>query len=854
MSDGKAGTPGVRSLLQNMRLGAFLRRIAAILLFVAAGCVLCSVGPSPEDMRVGTLYGNRVLVTTNQLLAPIGTRIQFPGRPLDLVWSPSGRRLAVLFNSVLRFYAPSGQPLLAVSISPSAGGLAFLPDGSRVVVSQMKSTGEHGIAIIDPTGASIPRWLALPNSSGPAGIAVDPAGNVVYVALNLKNALARIDLSTGQVSSIAVGIAPLSVAVTPDGSRVFVTNQGGHRPSAGQMTASSAGSAVLVDDRGIPASGTVSVVDTRSFTAIAELTTGLLPAAVRVSPDGLYAAVANANSDSVTFFLAATLQRTGTVSITGQPSSVGSSPTALAFDSTGDRLYVTCGGNNSVAVLVRRAIPRRFRIWPTYSLAGLFPTDWYPVAIAIAGDGTVFVANSKGIGTQSGNPPFNITAWTGTLSILLPPTIDSSLSQGVADANDPFRNAGVPGDSPPDLHALGIRHVFFVIKENRSFDQVLGDMAGGNGDPTLTTYGAGITPNQHALASQFVLLDNFYASGTVSPDGHAWLTQSMATSYLERAYPTFSRSYPYSGEDPLAFAPTGFLWTNAQAHGLTVRVYGEYTQAVGTYPLAWADYLQDAAGPLQTNTPSRSPIAALNPYIDPTYPAFALNVPDTYRARRFLDAFRQFQASDTLPNLVIIQLPADHTVGVTPNAPTPNAMIADNDVAVGRIVEAVSNSSYWPTSAIFITEDDAQDGFDHVDGHRTVCLVISPYTRRHALDSTYYNHTSIVRTIEDLLGLPTMNKFDAAALPMRSVFATQRDPTAFYAVPANISPGLTTPVIGYLSGALRNAALASAAMNFAVPDAAPEEELNRILWHAARGWHTPYPRARHASSCPRGRD
>src|SRR5581483_6468657 len=279
-----------------------------------------------------------------------------------------------------------------------------------------------------------------------------------------------------------------------------------------------------------------------------------------------------------------------------------------------------------------------------------------------------------------------------------------------------------------------------------------------------------------------------------------------------------------------------------------------YTLAAQPYSGTWSDYLRDANGPMQMSTRSKASIAALDPLVEHDYPAFALNIPDTFRAQRFLTHFREFEAGASLPNLVIIQLPADHTVGTGAGSPSPNAMVADNDLALGRIVEAITESSYWPKSAIFVTEDDAQDGVDHVDGHRTLCLVISPYTRRGAVDSTHYNHTSVARTIEELLGLPPMTKFDAAALPMRSVFTTRPDLGGYGARP-NVTPlDQRNAALGALRGAERRAAAASAAMNFSVPDAAPEETLNRILWHAARGWAARYPAPPHGPGCPPERD
>jgi hypothetical protein len=281
-----------------------------------------------------------------------------------------------------------------------------------------------------------------------------------------------------------------------------------------------------------------------------------------------------------------------------------------------------------------------------------------------------------------------------------------------------------------------------------------------------------------------------------------------------------------------------------------VRIFGEFTQPAGTYSQTWAQYLADAQSPqMQYATPSQSPVAPVNAIIEPDYPAFALNVPDQFRARIFLNKFQQYVAQGSVPNLVIIWLPSDHTAGITPGYPSPAGMVADNDLALGQIIQAISTSSVWPASVVLATEDDAQNGVDHVDGHRTICLVASPYARRGAVDSTSYNQTSLVRTIEELLGMPPMNKFDASALPMRSVFLTSPDPTPYSALSNVIPLARINPPASSLKGAERKAAMASLKMDFVHPDAAPENAVNRILWHAAKGWNVRYPKIPHRPDC-----
>jgi len=820
----------------------------AIAVLIALSLALVADFPPPEQLWVGTRYGNQVLVPSNQLLNPAGQRIEFAGRPVDMALSPQGDVLAVLLPNAIQLFSSAGKTLRTLKTQAASFlGVAFTPNGEWVVASQVSSGG--AIALGDVQGQAGVVYMKVPPNSVPAGLVFDSDGSNLYVALSRTNALGRLFVDRGEVvATVDVGVAPLGVALTPRGDRLFVTNWGGRRALKGEMTAPSAGTATLADERGIASSGTVSVVDVASFQVIAEVAVGLHPSAVGISPDGSLAAVANANSDSITLLDTDSLRVVDTVAIPAFPRGyLGSSPVALAFSPTGQWLYVACAGNNALAVLER--------LGQSYRLRGFVPTDWYPVAAAVSasGDGgeTVYVANSKGIGSRNATRNFNVLNHPlGTFNIFPGRTVEQAAQAAVAFSNDPFRDAAPPSGSPRNLADLGIRHVFFIIKENRTYDQVLGDLGRGNGDKSLAIYGSEVTPNQHEMAGQFVTLDNFYASGARSPDGHQWLTQAMVTDYVERAHAGWPRSYPFWGDDPLAFASSGFIWNNAQDAGRTVRVFGEFTLPTAGYSGNWIDYYRDSQLPeMKLTVRSTSQVAPLNAVVESNYPAYALNIPDVYRARVFLKRFGEFQEKGDLPNLVIIHLPANHTAGASPNFPTPRAMVADNDVAAGRMVEAITKSAYWPRTAIFIVEDDAQDGVDHVDGHRTVCLVISPFVRRGAVDSTHYNQTSIVRTIEELLGLPPMNKFDAAALPMRSVFTTRPDLRPFESVANRIPLDEMNPSPAGIIGPQRRAILDSMAMDFSRPDAAPEEVLNRILWHTAKGWNTPYPRVPHAPGC-----
>jgi DNA-binding beta-propeller fold protein YncE len=794
-------------------------------------------------MQVGPPSLGGYLVPSNQFLQPAGSRIEFPGSPTDLAVSPDGTIVALSVSDHVLLYTSGGSLLRTVQLPGAAtySGLIFSLDGQSIAASNALGVSTFGVAAGSPVVT-----VTVPDPI-PCGLAFDPVRPYLYVALNSTNQVARIDLGQMQVTdTVAVGVAPVGLAITPAGDSLFVSNWGGRLPVVADLTAPSAGTQVVVDSRGIAASGTVSALSLASFQVVSNIAVGLHPGAIRMRPDGAIVAVANANSDSVSFVDTGSLTVTGTTDLTAFPEGyAGSSPTALAFNADASRLYVACAGNNSVVALALKNDG-------SYQVKASAPTDWYPVALAIgpqAGRSTVFVANAKGVGSRDGVSPYAATSRLGTWGWFAED--DMVGPSRVPSLNNLFDKTPVPAGSPANLKDLGIQHVFLIIKENRTYDQILGDLGQGNGAPALATYGAQVTPNHHLLASQFVTLDNFYSTGVVSADGHQWITQAMATDYIERSYgAAWPRSYPYAGGDPLAFAPTGFIWDNALRNGLSVRIFGEFTQAAASYSQTWTEYLADAqAAQMQYAAPSHSPVAPVNAIIEPDYPSFALNVPDQFRARIFLNKFQQYVASGNVPNLVIVWLPSDHTAGITPGYPAPADMVADNDLALGRIIQAISTSPYWATSAILVTEDDAQNGVDHVDGHRTICLVASPYARRGVVDSTSYNQTSVVRTIEDLLGLPPMNKFDAAALPMKSVFLTAPDVSPYLALP-NLTPlARINPPASSLKGPERKAALASLKMDFVHPDAAPENAVKRILWHAAKGWNVRYPKIPHRPDC-----
>jgi hypothetical protein len=389
------------------------------------------------------------------------------------------------------------------------------------------------------------------------------------------------------------------------------------------------------------------------------------------------------------------------------------------------------------------------------------------------------------------------------------------------------------------------KHVLYIIKENRTYDQVFGDMPQGDGDPSLVHFGREVTPNHHALAEQFVLLDNFYCSGVLSADGHQWATQAFVTDYLEKSFGGFHRSYPYDGDDPMAYAATGFIWDKVLRKGLTFRNYGEMVQPHINPPgTRWMDAWKDfKEGTGKVTLRADSEIANLRPYLCPTFIGFPSIISDQRRAQEFLREFKEFEAKGELPSFMIMLLPNDHTSGTRPGMPTPRAMVADNDLALGKIVEAVSRSRFWKDTVIFVTEDDPQAGLDHVDGHRTVGLVVSPYTRRGAVVHTNYNQTSMLRTIEVILGLPHLNRFDLNATPMEDCFQAAADLRPYKVLPNRTPLDEMNPPLKALSGAALHWAQESMQLDLDEVDRADEDTFNRILWFSVKG-DVPYPKSK----------
>jgi YVTN family beta-propeller protein len=816
---------------------------------------------------VGSIQeGGGVLVPTRQLIRPAGRVVEFGGRPVSLVVSADGGRIYVKDNHSIVAIDPAAGAVggvrqelpYAAREGGSMHGLAISADGAKLYVTTTLNrlreieVGKDGKM---SWGRAIDLKGGTPRANPyPCGVAIGGDGNLAVVCLSMANALAIIDLEAGkETGRVPVGVAPYAVAISKHETLAYVSNWGGRRRKKEERTAKSAGTDTLVDERGVASSGTVSLVDLKERKEIAQIEVGLHPAELKLSADGSRLYVANANSDTVSVIDTVTNKVVETILVRPDPSlPFGSMSNALALSADEKRLFVANGGNNAVAVV-------RLGESGTSRVEGFIPAGWYPGAVTCSGN-SLFVANTKGSGSRrikSNQKGWAVQQYLGTVNIVdVPdsPTLDAYTTQVRGDARVPQALAAwekAQADvkaTPVPMHAgepSVFEHVVYVIKENRTYDQVLGDIGRGNSDPKLCVFNRNATPNLHALAEQFVLLDNFYCNGVLSPDGHAWATEGLAVDYLEKTFGGFSRSYPFSGDDPLAFAASGFIWDNVLLHGRSFRNYGEMAKT-GLEPgnAKFADVYADwKNGTNKVKLKQTIAIESLRRYSCEGYPGWNLKVPDAVRIGVFMKEFEEAKRKNEWPNFVTVYLPSDHTSGTSENNPTPAAMAADNDLAVGKLVEAISHSSFWSSTCIFIIEDDPQAGFDHVDGHRSVCWVISPYTKRRAIVSAFYNQTSVLHTMELMLGLPPMNQMDAAAPAMRECFTEVADVRPYKAVANRVPLDQMNPKKAALSGAALELATRSEAQDFSEPDRADENTLNRILWHAVKGVEEAYPTA-----------
>jgi DNA-binding beta-propeller fold protein YncE len=678
------------------------------------------------------------------------------------------------------------------------------PDGDGVWVT-IPGTYQEQIAHVDTDRGIVDRDISLPLPFFPVALARSPDGALLAVAGDLGGRVAFVDPRAERVvATVRVGLHPAAVAFSADGTQLYVAERAERYvdvvpvPHAPQVVVSPVQPAAVDDDA------------PRPFSSATRIPVGLHPDALVRNGNLLY--VADADDDDVAI-VDLTRQRTiARVAIPfRQPGVFGDSPNALALDS--DRLYVSCGAANAVAV---------FRVTPSgLDPLGAIPTGWYPTAVAVdRAHDVLYVADGKG---ESGhaNPKYDpLHGHDGYIAgnlvgsiRRLPIPDDASLAQGLVQVRDLAQHAPVPPS--PVIRAHGpIEHVIYVIKENRSYDEVLGDVAVADGDPALVLFGEKNTPNQHALVRRFGVFDRFFEDSHVSADGHSWSTAAFANDYLEKMWPPDynNRGRPYDFEDAAegSVPHRGYLWDDALAHGVTLRNYGEFVTGGPSKPV-----------PVSVSDD------ALRAHTDRDFATFDLSYPDADRYAEWKREFDGYERDGTLPALEIVRFPNDHTSGTRPDALTPQAMVADNDAAVGKLVEAVSHSHDWAHTAIFIIEDDAQNGADHVDEQRSTFYLASPYAAggvQHAM----YTQASVLRTIEIILGLPPLSTYDAGAPPLSAAFASRPDLRPFTALAETVDVEAKNKKTAYR-------AADSARLDFASEDRVDDATFNDILWHAVKG-------------------
>ena len=797
-------------------------------------CAICFalLATALADERPRPLAGG-YLLPNGWRLTPIGRTVATEDLILNLKPSPDGRSVLAVhggFNphGLVVIDARSEEAVQRIALKSAGMGLAWSPDGGRLYVSGGNANGrkptrapiyefDYGDGKLKPAGTpeeeidmSLVYW---------SGVLHHPTKPLIFAAnrgtSHLPGNVVVFDAATRKlVARIPVEVTPYDLEITPDGSTLYVSNW---------------------------SSDTVSVIDTEAQRVVATIPVGDNPNDLELAPDGrLFVACANDNAVLVIDTKKRqVVEKISTAMFPRAPQ--GSTPNALELDVDGKLLYVANADNNSVAVL-RVAEPGRSEV------LGFIPAGWYPSALAWhAKTRKLHVGNSKGLGSYSNIrgphsklPPGEEgrgsvkSLQKGSVNIVDLSNLRQNLKKWTQQVYDNctyndalLAQAKAPKEPSIVPQSVGagspIEHVIYIINENRTYDQVFGDMPKGNGDPRLVLFGRQVTPNHHALAEQFVLFDNLYCDGEVSVDGHSWSNAAYATDFNEKFWPPNYGGHSRAAPAPAFIPGAGHLWDQALRKGLTIRTYGEYVSFN-------ADTRTMGANP-------RFPSLAGN--VAPHFKKPGMRDPDNARdfIREFDEYEKNFDSPDPsrrLPNFSVMSLPENHTAGTTPGRPTPRAMVASNDWAVGMIVERVTHSKYWPKTAIFIIEDDAQDGPDHVDARRTVGLVISPYIKRGIVDSTLYTTSSMLRTIELLLGLQPMSQYDAAATPMYAAFGTRADLTGY----RHIGPQIE---LNEMNTAQSWGAQQSLAMDFSEVDLIPMQELNEIIWKSVKGADSPVP-------------
>lgn len=765
-----------------------------------------------------------VLLPNGWSLSPVGRNLPLGDLPLNIQISNSGSLMAVTNNGQskhsIQLIDPKTEKILDDhTVGKAWYGLKFSSDNKKLYAS---GANDNIILIYSIQNNKLGRADTLvlgkpwPKKIGPTGIDIDDQSKRLFTVTKEDNTLYVVDLKTRKIiNRTPLGHEAYGCLLSPDKKTLYITLWGGDK---------------------------LAVYDTKTFKLITQISTEGHPNELIQTRDGKFLFVANSNDNSVSVIDTRSKKVIEVISAALYPTKLaGSSTNGLALSVDEKSLYIANANNNCLAVF-NVSVPGKSKAM------GFIPTGWYPTNVRTLGK-KIFVTNGKGF-TSMANPngpqPIKKTdnsgshkgiteqkevqyiggLFKGTLSI-----IDEPGNEQLEDysrqvyANSPYKPAleakapGLKGNPVPmDASSVSpIKYVFYVIKENRTYDQIFGDIKEGNGDSTLCIFPEKVTPNHHALAREFVLLDNFYVDAEVSADGHNWSMAAYATDYTEKTWPTSyggrGGTYDYEGSRKIAFPRDGYIWDYCQRAGISYRSYGEFASN------------------------GKSNLKSLDGNVAVNYPGFNMDITDLYRTSVFKADFDSLLAENKVPQFSTIRLSSDHTSGQKLGKYSPTAAMADNDLALGQLVEHISNSSIWKESAIFVLEDDAQNGPDHVDAHRSPAFVISPYTIRNSVNSSMYSTSGMLRTMELILGLPPMSQYDAAARPMFECFTSTPD-----LKPYRVKPALVD--LKERNVARNKSAERSEKWNFAREDSAPDIDLNEVVWKSIKGESSEMPAPR----------
>jgi YVTN family beta-propeller protein len=823
----------------------------------------------------------------NRLIQPAGAQIFFGDNALenhsmDAVLSPDGKWLAVeerysiVFistadNQVKYRLANDSHPDLRGGMNTYSGIIWYTGDrGDEIYWSTIGRADRSFVASASWNGTKAeitklrefkpkpPAEIALPNE---ILITKEGVNEYMYVVLNGNNQIIKLDMMTDKIVwTVDPGVAPYGLTMAS--GKLFVTNWAGRHPDKNDKNVAGVpwGEARVDPVNGSTREGSVTIINPSVGNIIKELTVGLHPNDIISSKNGKFVYLTNSNSDNISVIDVKKKNISETISVRLQPEInpfFGDSPNGLSLSTDEKYLYVANGMDNSLAVvsLGKQSSARGKSL--ISSVVGFIPTGAYPSAVCTSKKGNLYVSNLEANGVFLGIPnkntsnlAYNSHRMLASVSVIKAPGENelkaytdtvialNDLSRATLSREKP-REGILPKPVPDRIGEPSVfKHVLYIIKENRTYDQVLGDMKQGDGDPALCIYGAEVTPNTHKLSEEFQLFDNFHASGKCSAEGHQWTDASIVTDYIEKNMRAWFRSYAHVQTDALVYAPTGFIWDNATSHGKSVRIYGEASSPVMDEKLNWIDIYKKYKNGEKIDFSNSTTIEPVSKILSQSYPAYGNHkFSDVMRADVLIKELNDYNLmpGDQLPELMVIALPNDHTNGTRPGYPTPRAFVADNDYALGKIVEAFSKSRFWESTVIFVVEDDSQGGWDHVSAYRTVGMVISAWSRLKITNHTFYSQPSVVRTIEHILGLPPMNIQDAIANPMTDCFGSKPDMTSYVAVPNIIPIDEINPSLSSLNGKALHYARKSMLPEFDGVDTGNDDLLNRILWFTAKG-------------------